>query len=157
MASTTLRGIVSRLTTPLLPDDYLQLVNALWSARELRGVVVEVVPETEQAATLVIKPGWGWSGQYRAGQYVGIGVQLNGRWHWRSYSLTSIASPDKKLVSITVKAHRRGLGQEHHDRRRHHGVGRRREARHRDAVRMSDGYLSVLCPTAGGPGPGTAR
>src|SRR4051795_13612638 len=68
MASTTLRGIVSRLTTPLLPDDYLQLVNPLWSARELRGVVVEVVPETEQAATLVIKPGWGWSRQYRAGQ-----------------------------------------------------------------------------------------
>src|SRR2546426_300145 len=60
------RGILSRITTSLLPDDYLHLLNPLWSARELRGVVVEVVPETEQAATLVIKPGWGWSSEYHA-------------------------------------------------------------------------------------------
>ncbi len=27
----------SKLTTPLHPDDYLRLVNPLWSQRELRG------------------------------------------------------------------------------------------------------------------------
>ncbi len=27
----------ARMTTPLLPDDYLHMVNPLWSARELRG------------------------------------------------------------------------------------------------------------------------
>ena len=37
-----LRTLVGRITTPLLPDDYLKLVNPLWSARELRGKVVEV-------------------------------------------------------------------------------------------------------------------
>ena len=37
-----LRTIAGRITTPLLPDDYLQLANPLWSARELRGRVVEV-------------------------------------------------------------------------------------------------------------------
>ncbi len=37
-----LRGLVARATTPLLPDDYLKLLNPLWSARELRGVVVDV-------------------------------------------------------------------------------------------------------------------
>ncbi|MCU1600310.1 MAG: flavodoxin reductase family protein, partial [Frankiales bacterium] len=98
-----LRGIASRLTTPLLPDDYLHLLNPLWSARELRGQVVEVRPETETAATLIIKPGWGWSGSYRAGQYVGIGVQVNGRWHWRSYSLTSVPEHSDGTISITVK------------------------------------------------------
>ena len=33
------RAIAQRITTPLLPDDYLKLANPLWSARELRGAV----------------------------------------------------------------------------------------------------------------------
>ena len=98
------RGAVSRLSHPLLPDDYLHLLNPLWSARELRGKVVEVRPETETAATLVIKPGWGWHGSYTAGQYVGIGHQVGGRWHWRSYSLTSTPVRDDGLIALTVKA-----------------------------------------------------
>jgi ferredoxin-NADP reductase len=108
-----LRGIASRLTTPLLPDDYLHLLNPLWSARELRGQVVEVRPETETAATLVIKPGWGWSGKYHAGQYVGIGVQVQGRWHWRSYSLTSVPEHGDGTISITVKAMPEGFLSQH--------------------------------------------
>ena len=57
----TLRGVAARITTPLLPDDYLKLANPLWSARELRGRVVDVRRETVDSATLVIKPGWGFS------------------------------------------------------------------------------------------------
>jgi stearoyl-CoA 9-desaturase NADPH oxidoreductase len=108
-----LRGLLSRLTTPLLPDDYLHLVNPLWSARELRGVVVEVRPETEHAATLVIRPGWGWSPRYSAGQYIGIGVQVEGRWHWRSYSLTSVPTEKDRNISITVKAMPEGFLSKH--------------------------------------------
>jgi ferredoxin-NADP reductase len=99
-----LRGLAARATTPLLPDDYLKLVNPLWSARELRGEVVDVQRETEDSATVTIKPGWGFTGDYQPGQYVGIGLRIDGRWHWRSYSLTSIPRRDKKLISITVKA-----------------------------------------------------
>jgi ferredoxin-NADP reductase len=99
-----LRGLAARATTPLLPDDYLKLLNPLWSARELRGEVVDVERETEDSATVTIKPGWGFTGDYRPGQYVGIGLRIDGRWHWRSYSLTSIPRRDKKLISITVKA-----------------------------------------------------
>jgi ferredoxin-NADP reductase len=99
-----LRGLAARATTPLLPDDYLKLINPLWSARELRGEVVDVRRETEDSATVTIKPGWGFTGDYRPGQYVGIGLRIDGRWHWRSYSLTSIPRRDKKLISITVKA-----------------------------------------------------
>ena len=108
-----LRGLVARATTPLLPDDYLKLLNPLWSARELRGVVVDVCKETEDSATLTIKPGWGFSGDYRPGQYLGIGLRVDGRWHWRSYSLTSIPRRDKKLVSITVKATPEGFLSSH--------------------------------------------
>lgn len=35
-----LRKIAARITTPLLPDDYLHLANPLWSARELRGRIL---------------------------------------------------------------------------------------------------------------------
>jgi hypothetical protein len=45
------------LSSPLLPDDYLELVNPLWSTRELRGRIVEVKHETANAATILIKPG----------------------------------------------------------------------------------------------------
>ena len=37
-----LRTMAQRITTPLLPDDYLRLANPLWSARELRGRVLDV-------------------------------------------------------------------------------------------------------------------
>ncbi|WP_328354087.1 ferredoxin reductase [Mycobacterium sp. NBC_00419] len=99
-----LRGLAARATTPLLPDDYLKLVNPLWTARELRGQIVDVRPETADSATVTIKPGWGFSGDYRPGQYVGIGLRLEGRWHWRSYSLTSIPRRRDKNITITVKA-----------------------------------------------------
>jgi len=36
------------MTTPLVPDDYLALVNPGWSARELTGTIVDVRPETEE-------------------------------------------------------------------------------------------------------------
>ncbi|WP_102142790.1 ferredoxin reductase [Mycobacterium hubeiense] len=99
-----LRTIVGRITTPLLPDDYLQLANPLWSARELRGRVLDVRRETVDSATLVIKPGWGFSFDYQPGQYIGIGLLVDGRWRWRSYSLTSTPVADKKTITITVKA-----------------------------------------------------
>jgi ferredoxin-NADP reductase len=103
------RGVVARMTTPLLPDDYLHMINPLWSARELRGRIVRVAPETDDAATIVIKPGWGWSFDYQPGQYVGIAVSLNGRWSWRSYSLSSPPLSDRGEITITVKAMPEGL------------------------------------------------
>lgn len=100
-----MRTLAGRVTTPLLPDDYLKLINPLWSARELRGRIVEVRPETPDSATLVIKPGWGFGFDYQPGQYIGIGLLVDGRWRWRSYSLTSVPHPlAPRTVTITVKA-----------------------------------------------------
>jgi len=98
------RGLAARATTPLLPDDYLSLLNPLWSARELRGEIIEVRSETEDSATVIIRPGWGFARDYRPGQYVGIGLRVHGRWHWRSYSLTSVPEQADDEISITVKA-----------------------------------------------------
>jgi hypothetical protein len=100
----TIRGLAARATTPLLPDDYLSLLNPLWSARELRGEIVAVKSETDDTATVIIRPGWGFSGDYSPGQHVGIGLRVDGKWHWRSYSLTSVPERGEENISIAVKA-----------------------------------------------------
>jgi ferredoxin-NADP reductase len=111
MPSTLLRA-AARLTTPLLPDDYLTLVNPLWSARELRGRVEAVVPETADAATVVVKPARSWV-THRPGQYVRVGVDIDGVRHWRTYSLTSPASRDDGRFAFTVKAIPDGIVSNH--------------------------------------------
>ncbi|MCU1591707.1 MAG: stearoyl-CoA 9-desaturase [Frankiales bacterium] len=102
MPSTLLRA-ASRLTTPFLPDDYLTLVNPLWSTRELRGRVEAVVPETADAATVVVRPARGWPA-HQAGQYVRIGVDIDGVRHSRTYSLTSPMQRADGRFTFTVKA-----------------------------------------------------
>src|ERR1700761_5357479 len=90
------------LSSPLLPDDYLELVNPLWSTRELRGRIEDVRRETASAATILIKPGYRWAG-HKPGQYVRIGVDIDGVRHWRAYSLTSDPYREDGLISITLK------------------------------------------------------
>src|SRR3712207_55755 len=89
-------------TTPLLPDDYLDLFNPLRSGAPLRGRIVEVHPETRDAATVVIQPGRDWAGHI-PGQYVRIGIDVDGVRQWRAYSLTHGPRTDG-LISVTVKA-----------------------------------------------------
>jgi ferredoxin-NADP reductase len=89
------------LTTPLLPDDYLGLLNPLWSARALHGRVEATRPVGPATTELTILPGAGWAG-HRPGQHVGIGVRLAGRWHWRTYSITSAPGDDRLTVAVTM-------------------------------------------------------
>ena len=44
-------GMIRSFTSPLLPDDYLELINPLWSTRELRGRVERIEREAPNAAT----------------------------------------------------------------------------------------------------------
>ncbi len=89
-------------TTPLLPADYLDLVAPLRSGAPLRGRIEEVVAETADAATIVIRPGADWAGHV-PGQYVRIGVDVDGVRQWRAYSLTHGPRADGR-ISVTVKA-----------------------------------------------------
>src|ERR1700746_3262476 len=90
------------LPTPLLPDDYLEMINPLWSTRELRGRVERICPETGDAVTVEIRPGYEWSG-HAPGQYVRVGVDIDGVRHWRAYSLTSEPERPDGFISITPK------------------------------------------------------
>jgi ferredoxin-NADP reductase len=93
---------VEAATTPLLPADYLDLFHPLRAGADLRGRIESVHPETADAATLVIRPGADWAGHV-PGQYLRIGVDVDGVRQWRAYSLTHGPRADRR-ISITVKA-----------------------------------------------------
>lgn len=116
--TTLLRRIsrgVTALTTPLLPDDYLTLVNPLWTgarAGELCGRITAVRRETAESASLLIKPGHGWAG-HRAGQWVRVGVDIDGVRHYRTFSLSDAPGRPDGRIRITVKANPDGIVSRH--------------------------------------------
>ena len=94
--------LAERVTTPLLPADYLDLFDPLRRGADLRGRIMAVHPETADAATIEIRPGADWAGHV-PGQYVRIGVDVDGIRQWRAYSLTHGPRADGR-ISVTVKA-----------------------------------------------------
>ena len=60
------------------PDDYLEMINPLWTTKELRGKVERVEPQGSEAASVLIRPGYEWPG-HKPGQYVRLGVVIDGR------------------------------------------------------------------------------
>jgi stearoyl-CoA 9-desaturase NADPH oxidoreductase len=95
------RHVAGWFTQPLLPDDLLGTLNPMWSRREPHAQVVGVRRETADTTTLLLKPGPSHP-VHRAGQFVGIGIRINGVWQWRTYSLTS--APGDRTLAVTVTA-----------------------------------------------------
>lgn len=89
------------LTQPLVPDDLIGTLNPLWSRSEPHARVVGLRRETADTTTLLLRPGRSRE-RHLPGQFVGLGVRLDGVWHWRTYSATSRPSDD--LLAVTVTA-----------------------------------------------------
>ncbi|MES2885544.1 MAG: ferredoxin reductase [Pseudomonadota bacterium] len=102
-AAASLNRFVAKLTTPFIPDDFISLVNPLWTVQTLHARVEAITVETADSATIILQPGVRWTG-HRAGQYVRIGVSIDGVRHTRCYSLSSAPERDDGCISITVKA-----------------------------------------------------
>lgn len=100
------------LATPFVPADYLDMVAPLRAGADLRARIVAVTPETADAATITLRPGRSWAGHV-PGQYVRIGVDIDGVRRWRTYSITSPAHRGDGLITITVKAIADGLVSRH--------------------------------------------
>ena len=57
-----LRRFVELAATPLLPADYLDLINPMRAGADLRGRVLGVAHETATSTSVAIQPGKGWRG-----------------------------------------------------------------------------------------------
>ncbi len=86
---------LAALTSPHGVDRYLETVNPMWAATEVRARVVDITRETDgehPVATLTLQPTSTWRG-HRAGQYVQVGVEINGaRRTTRCFSISSAES-----------------------------------------------------------------
>jgi ferredoxin-NADP reductase len=109
--------VVELITTPLVPADYLDVVAPLRNPGVLRAKIEAVRPETRDSVTLVLRPGRGWR-PHEPGQYVRLGVDVDGVRLWRAYSVTSVpgglsvtvnAVPDGAVSNHLVRNARRGM------------------------------------------------
>jgi ferredoxin-NADP reductase len=102
------------LTSPHGVDRYLELVNPMWAAHEVRARIVSIhrevdVPGTPPVATLTLKPTSTWRG-HRAGQFVQLGVEVDGA--RRTTRCFSVSSPDSRPgdeFTITMRANPDGV------------------------------------------------
>jgi len=100
------------LTWPAPPQAYTRLVDPLASGDGFRARVEDVVRETPRAVTLVLRPGDGWP-PHRPGQWVALGVEIDGVRHTRCYSLTSVPGRPDGCITVTVQAVPDGIVSNH--------------------------------------------
>ena len=89
---------LAALTSPHGVDRYLEQVNPMWAAHEVRARVVDVhrevdVPGHPPVATITLQPTSTWRG-HRAGQHVQVGVEINGS--RRTTRVFTVSSPDSR-------------------------------------------------------------
>ncbi len=117
LTQTLLRSpAVAALTSPHGVDRYLELVNPLWAAHEVRARVVSVRRETLDVTTLTLEPTNTWTG-FRAGQHVQVGVEIDQVRHTRVFSISSSDLAAKlhgdRTFTITVRGDDDGLVSKH--------------------------------------------
>ncbi len=86
-------------------DFLLREVDPALSHTESVARVIDVIQETPQCRSFVLRPPKRWQ-QFKAGQYINVGLQVDGQWLHRNYSLST--SPQEfaasRLLRITVSA-----------------------------------------------------
>ena len=115
IGSSVLRSrALAALTSPHGVDRYLEQVNPMWAAHEVRARVVDVhrevdVPGHPPVATITLQPTSTWRG-HRAGQHVQVGVEIDGS--RRTNRVFTVSSPDSRngdRFTITLRANPDGL------------------------------------------------
>lgn len=100
---TSLARLADMFAYPLRHSHYVELVNPLWTTHKLMARVVAVQQETADSRTLTLRPGSGWR-SHRAGQFVRLGVPIDGQRHTRTYSISSAPNRADGCITVTVKA-----------------------------------------------------
>ena len=110
VTSTILRSrAVAAMASPQGVDRYLEQLNPMWAAHEVRARIVEIqrevdVPGHPPVATLTLQPTSTWQG-HRAGQHVQLGVEIEGA--RRTTRVFTVSSPDSRpgdRFTVTLRA-----------------------------------------------------
>jgi ferredoxin-NADP reductase len=96
-------SVAEAMASPRRPEDYLDMFHPLRRGAQLRGKVVAVRPEAGDAVTVVLRPGAAWR-PHVPGQYVRVGLDVDGIRRWRSYSITSPPVTPDGSIAITARA-----------------------------------------------------
>ena len=105
-------AVAEAMASPRDPSDYVDIFHPLRRGADLRARVVEVRPEAGDSVTVMLRPGASWNGHV-PGQYVRVGLDVDGVRRWRSYSLTSPPETPDGTIWITAKAVPGGLVSAH--------------------------------------------
>ncbi|MBF6222656.1 ferredoxin reductase [Nocardia abscessus] len=101
-------NLVQTLTSPHPLDRYLELVRPTLTVRDMRAEITHVRRSAPGSVTLTLRPPRQWKGHV-AGQYVQIGVVIDGVRHVRCYSPVNPEGGRDRRIQLTVKAHPDGL------------------------------------------------
>ena len=116
LTSSLLRSpVVGALTSPHGVDRYLELVNPMWVVNEIRARIVDITREThagEPVSTITLEPSGAWRG-HQAGQFVQVGVEVDGARRTRCFSVSSPESGPGDLITLTMRANPTGQVSKH--------------------------------------------
>jgi stearoyl-CoA 9-desaturase NADPH oxidoreductase len=101
--------LVDLLTGPHGVDRYTELVAPTWTLGEARAKIVDVRRTTPRSVTLTLAPNDSFVSNHtvRAGQYVNLTVEIDGRRHTRCYSPAN--AEGSATLELTIGHHEKGL------------------------------------------------
>ncbi|WP_431689147.1 ferredoxin reductase [Hahella sp. NBU794] len=102
IASTWLSGLFKAELT----EFYISHLSPLWSGRQVKARVIEIVRESVDCKSFILQPNSLWKG-FRPGQFVMVTIEIDGVRQQRCYSLSSDWR-DSQRIRITVKEKKDG-------------------------------------------------
>jgi ferredoxin-NADP reductase len=100
-------GLLNALAYPHGVDRYVELVRPLLLERDVRAEVTVIRQQTAKSVTLTLRPNENWRG-FRAGQFVGVSVEVDGVRLTRPYSPASSEHVPHGALELTVSTHPQG-------------------------------------------------
>jgi ferredoxin-NADP reductase len=99
--------LLEALAYPHGVDRYVELVRPLLVQREVRAEVIDARHQTPKSVTLTLRPSESWGG-LRAGQFVGVTVEIDGVRETRPYSPAGSQHAATGMLELTVSTHPEG-------------------------------------------------
>src|ERR1700678_4128023 len=100
--------LVDLLVGPHGIDRYLELIRPELTITDARAEVVAVRRQTKRSVTMTLRPNRAFGG-FRAGQFVRVGVEIDGVRRTRTYSPACSEHGSDRRLELTMTEHPEGL------------------------------------------------